>query len=57
MLDKTFANSRPVLVVMEAVSHCILSIELADDRKAKTSAKHQALIYCSQADNPIVDMR
>ena len=40
MLDEPFANSCPVLVVMEAVSHCILSIELAGDRKAEAWKNH-----------------
>ena len=40
MMDEIFANSRPVLVVMEAVSHCILSIELVGDRKAETWENH-----------------
>lgn len=36
LLDETFANSRPILVVMEAQSHYILSARLAPDRKAAT---------------------
>ena len=40
MLDETFAGSRPILVAMEAVSHYLLAIELADDRKAETWEAH-----------------
>ena len=36
LLDETFANSLPILVVMEASSHCVLSIKIMPDRKAET---------------------
>lgn len=35
-LDETFTGNRPILVVIEAVSHYILAIFPADDRKAET---------------------
>ncbi len=36
LLDETFTGNSPILVVMEAVSHYILAIFPADDRKAET---------------------
>lgn len=36
MLDEVFANGEPILVVLEASSHCILDIVLVPDRKATT---------------------
>jgi len=36
LLDETFTNGEPILVVMEALSHYIYAICLASDRKAKT---------------------
>lgn len=36
LLDETFNNGEPILVVMEALSHYIYGICLASDRKAET---------------------
>ena len=36
LLDETFTNGEPILVVMEALSHYIYAICLASDRKAET---------------------
>lgn len=36
LLDEIFTNGRPIFVVMEALSHCILDIMLMPDRKADT---------------------
>jgi len=38
LLDEIFANMRPILVTMDAASHCILSIKIMSDRKAETWA-------------------
>jgi hypothetical protein len=36
MVDETFSNNRPILVIMEGRSHHIMAIELASDRKSET---------------------
>ena len=36
LLDETFTGQRPILVIMDASSHCILDILFASDRKAST---------------------
>jgi len=36
ILDETFTGGRPILVIMEASSHYLLSVTLAPDRKAPT---------------------
>lgn len=36
LIDEIFCNGDPIFVVLEAASHCILSIRLLPDRKAKT---------------------
>jgi hypothetical protein len=36
LLDETFTQNRPILVIMEASSHFVMSITLAPDRKAST---------------------
>ncbi len=36
MMDETFSNNSPILVILDGQSHCILDIHLAEDRSAET---------------------
>jgi len=36
MMDETFSNNSPILVILDGESHCILDIHLAEDRSADT---------------------